>query len=316
VWRLWLPQLTAARPLLACTLAAATVTGCALVTGEQAGGPSGTGARYAARTPARARPSPGQTALASVVPAVGADPVTLAGQLATAERMIGTRGANPAALTRQALIVQLACLRLAAHPGWAGLVTARVPPAQRAAAVTDIKATADLLALTPPAARLPHWQITVAGSPAPLLADYRAAQAATGVGWSYLAAINFVETDFGRVAGPSSAGAQGPMQFMPATWASYGHGDIHNASDAILAAARYLAAHGAAGDIRSAVYAYNPSWLYVDAVLRYARRLRADPLALTGYYHRQVIYHLGSGWVLLPPGYGTNPAVHPIPLPQ
>jgi hypothetical protein len=62
------------------------------------------------------------------------------------------------------------------------------------------------------------------------------------VRWFYLAAINFVETDFGRVAGPSSAGAQGPMQFLPATWAIYGHGDIHRASDAIVAAARFLAA--------------------------------------------------------------------------
>jgi hypothetical protein len=62
------------------------------------------------------------------------------------------------------------------------------------------------------------------------------------------------------------------------------------------------------------VYAYNPSWTYVDAVLRYARRLRADPHALTGYYHRQVIYRLASGWVLLPSGYGTSPAVRAIPL--
>jgi len=80
-------------------------------------------------------------------------------------------------------------------------------------------------------------QLTAAENPGTLLADYRAAQAATGVGWSYLAAINFVETDFGRVAGPSSAGAQGPMQFMAATWAIYGHGNIHRPRNAILAAA-------------------------------------------------------------------------------
>ena len=217
-------------------------------------------------------------------------------------------------MARQALIVQLACLRLTAHPGWAGAVTAQVAPAQRAAAAADIAATADLVALTPPAARLPPWQIIAAENPAALRADYQAAQAATGVGWSYLAAINFVETDFGRVAGPSTAGAQGPMQFLPATWAIYGHGSIHRANDAILAAARFLAGHGAAGDIASAVYAYNPSWRYVDAVLRYASRLRHDPHALIGYYHRQVIYRLASGWVLLPSGYGINPAVRPIAL--
>jgi hypothetical protein len=217
-------------------------------------------------------------------------------------------------LARQALIVQLVCLRLTAHPGWVGTVLGRVPPAQRAAAAADIGATADLVALTPPATRLPPWRIIPAQSLAMLRGDYRAAQAATGVGWTYLAAINFVETDFGRIAGPSSAGAQGPMQFLPATWASYGHGDIHRPRAAIPAAARFLLAHGAAGDISTAVYAYNPSWTYVDAVLRYARRLRSSPHALTGYYDRQVIYRLGSGWVLLPSGYGTSHAVRAIPL--
>jgi membrane-bound lytic murein transglycosylase B len=104
------------------------------------------------------------------------------------------------------------------------------------------------------------------------------------------------------------------MQFLPATWAIYGHGDIHHARSAILAAGRLLADHGATRDIGSALYAYNPSWRYVDAVLRYASRLRHDPHALIGYYSHQVIYRLGRGWVLLPSGYGINPAVRAIPL--
>jgi hypothetical protein len=104
------------------------------------------------------------------------------------------------------------------------------------------------------------------------------------------------------------------MQFLPATWAIYGHGDIHRAKNAILAAARFLAAHGAAHDIGPALYAYNPSWRYVDAVLRYARRLRADPQALLGFYRRLVIYRMANGWVLLPSGYGSDPAVRAIPL--
>src|SRR5215469_5818109 len=156
--------------------------------------------------------------------------------------------------------------------------------------------------------------IVPALSLAALRADYRTAQAATGVGWSYLAAINFVETDFGRIAGPSSAGAQGPMQFLPATWAIYGHGDIHRPRAAIMAAARFLRARGASRAIGPALYAYNPSWRYVDAVLRYARRLRAGPQAFLGYYRRSVIYRLASGWVLLPSGYGSNPAVRAIPV--
>jgi membrane-bound lytic murein transglycosylase B len=248
------------------------------------------------------------------VPAVGADPAQLAGQLAAAERVLGAGAAAPADMARQALIVQLACLRVAAHPRWAEAVIARVAPAQRAAVATDIAATADLVALTPPRTRLPPWRIVPAGHLAALRADYQAAQAATGVRWFYLAAINFVETDFGRVDGRSTAGAQGPMQFLPATWAIYGHGSIHRPKDAILAAAHLLAASGAARDVGAALHAYNPSWRYVDAVLRYAHRLRRDPHALTGYYNRPVICRLASGWVLLPVGYGTDPSVRPIAL--
>jgi len=298
----------AVRGLLAagCAVAAGLVAGCA-VAGPSAAHPGRAAAGHLTRPPSRPDPSPGGTSRAGVVPAIGGDPARLASQLTTAERALGQGGAPAAVLARQALIVQLACLRLAAHPGWAKAVLGTVPPAQRAAAAADIAATADLVALTPPETRLPPWRIVPAQSLAILRADYRAAQAATGVGWSYLAAINFVETDFGRIAGPSSAGAQGPMQFLPATWASYGHGDIHRPRPAILAAARFLLAHGATADIGSALYGYNPSWRYVDAVRRYARQLRASPHALTGYYQHQIIYRLASGWVLLPAGYGTSP---------
>jgi len=245
---------------------------------------------------------------------VSSDPARLAVQLTAAEVALGRSGAPVPSLTRQALIIQLACLKLAAHPGRAGRVIRAVPLDWRAVVAADIRATADLVALTPPDAQLPPWRIIAAPSRAVLRADYRAAQAATGVGWSYLAAINFVETDFGRIAGPSSAGAQGPMQFLPATWAIYGHGDIHRPRAAIMAAARFLRARGASRAIGPALYAYNPSWRYVDAVLRYARRLRASPSALASYYRRQVICHLARGWVWLPTGYGTSPAIHAIPL--
>jgi len=104
------------------------------------------------------------------------------------------------------------------------------------------------------------------------------------------------------------------MQFLPATWAIYGHGNIHRSRAAIMAAARFLRARGAARAIGPALFAYNPSWRYVDAVLRYARRLRASPAALASYYRRQVICRLARGWVWLPPGYGTSPAVHAVTL--
>ncbi|MGV0802930.1 lytic transglycosylase domain-containing protein, partial [Mycolicibacterium elephantis] len=100
----------------------------------------------------------------------------------------------------------------------------------------------------------------------------------SGVGWNYLAAINFIETGFGRVTGVSTAGAQGPMQFLPTTFAAYGNGgDILSPRDSIMAAGRYLAANGFAHDRDHALYRYNNSNRYVRAVSDYAAVLAADP---------------------------------------
>ena len=142
-----------------------------------------------------------------------------------------------------------------------------------------------------------------------LLAAYRRAQARLAVPWEYLAAIHLVETRVGRIRGTSSAGAQGPMQFLPATWRRYGRGgDIQATDDAILAAARLLRANGAPTDMARAMYAYNPSRRYVRAVSAYAGQLRANQRAFLGYYHWQVFY----GDTLLPEGYPARP---PAPAP-
>jgi membrane-bound lytic murein transglycosylase B len=114
---------------------------------------------------------------------------------------------------------------------------------------------------------------------------YREARSRTGVSAKLLAAVNLVESDFGRVRNNSVSGAQGPMQFMPATWKTYGGGgDVQDPHDAILGAARFLAAAGARHDEAGALYRYNPSALYVTAVSRYANRMRSDPLAFYGLY--------------------------------
>lgn len=95
---------------------------------------------------------------------------------------------------------------------------------------------------------------------AELLAAYHDAEAALGVPWAYLAAINVVETRAGRIRGCSPAGVQGPMQFMPSNWRRYGAGgDVDSVHDAILAAARMLGANGAPADMPGALYAYNHS---------------------------------------------------------
>jgi murein DD-endopeptidase MepM/ murein hydrolase activator NlpD len=107
---------------------------------------------------------------------------------------------------------------------------------------------------------------------------WRDAGAAYGIPWQVLAAINKVESNFGRNMGPSSAGAIGWMQFMPSTWLRWGVDadgdgvtDPWRAADAIYAAARYLAASGGQTDISRAVFSYNHAQWYVDEVLATAR---------------------------------------------
>ena len=108
--------------------------------------------------------------------------------------------------------------------------------------------------------------------------------------------MNFVESAFGRLRNESTAGAQGPMQFIPSTWRAYGMGgDIHDPHDAILGAANYLHASGARGDYRGALHAYNPSSAYVDAVLRYARRMRRSSDTFYALYSWQVFVNTPSG---------------------
>jgi membrane-bound lytic murein transglycosylase B len=131
--------------------------------------------------------------------------------------------------------------------------------------------------------------VTLHLDPAPpagqLLADYRLAQSRFGVRWQTLAAVNLVESAFGRVGNTSSAGAQGPMQFLPATWKAYGlGGDIHSPRDAVLGAGNYLHQSGAPADERRALFAYNHSRLYVRAVQDYAHAMARDPLGFLTLY--------------------------------
>jgi hypothetical protein len=126
--------------------------------------------------------------------------------------------------------------------------------------------------------------------PADTLLDHlREAESRFGVDWEVLAAVMLIETRMGRVVSRSSAGAQGPMQFLPSTWDAYGMGgDVHEERDAILGAANYLRASGAPGDYRLALYRYNPLRSYVTAVTAYASVMRRDPDAFYAYYNWQV----------------------------
>jgi Transglycosylase SLT domain len=122
-----------------------------------------------------------------------------------------------------------------------------------------------------------------------LLPIYQAAGTAYGVPWQVLAAINEVETDYGRDLSVSSAGAEGWMQFLPSSWATYGvdangdgFKDPYNPADAIFAAARYLRAAGAATNLRGAILAYNHSQAYVESVMLRAKLLGGTPSELLG----------------------------------
>src|SRR5918994_1525762 len=113
-----------------------------------------------------------------------------------------------------------------------------------------------------------------------LLPIYRAASERYGIPWEILAAINAMETEYGRNLAVSSAGARGWMQFMPGTWATYGvdanrdgRRDPNDPVDAIFAAARYLRAAGAPADMGAALYAYNHAHWYVRGVVARARSI-------------------------------------------
>ncbi len=139
------------------------------------------------------------------------------------------------------------------------------------------------------AAGVPGYFVDAFPIPPFLLSIYQAAELAYGVPWEVLAAINEIETNFGRDGGTSSAGAVGWMQFLPSTWAHYGvdatgdgRADPANPVDAIFSAGRYLHAAGAAGDLRRALFAYNHAGWYVDEVLARARLFRGLPRQLVG----------------------------------
>lgn len=122
-----------------------------------------------------------------------------------------------------------------------------------------------------------------------LLPIFQAAGAAYDIPWQVLAAINEVETDYGRDLSVSSAGAEGWMQFLPSSWAQYGvdangdgYKDPYNPADAIFAAARYLRAAGGDTNIRGAIFAYNHSQQYVESVMLRAELLGGTPSELLG----------------------------------
>ena len=198
------------------------------------------------------------------------------------------------ALHQQRLYLALGLRRTAAGEA----VIRRLPRELRPNARDVLTARRALVRLNPPTTRpLSSFRTGPAEPAERLRRHYLEAQRRFGVPWHVLAAVNFVETAFGKVLSPSTAGAQGPMQFLPSTWRAYGlGGDIHDPRDSILGAANYLRASGAPGNLRRALYAYNHSELYVDAVLAYASVMRRDLRAFYGFHAWQVFVRTRSGY--------------------
>ncbi|MFN8161763.1 MAG: lytic murein transglycosylase [Solirubrobacterales bacterium] len=136
---------------------------------------------------------------------------------------------------------------------------------------------------------VPNFLIDSFEIPPFLLPIYQACGTEYDIPWEVLASINKIETAFGTNLNVSTAGAEGWMQFMPATWADWGvdangdrRKDPYNPVDAICAAARYLRAAGGSAHLYDAIFAYNHADWYVQEVLLYARAYSRLPDALVG----------------------------------
>jgi soluble lytic murein transglycosylase-like protein len=203
----------------------------------------------------------------------------------------------PEELERYALYEQRMAFALAGDRTLRRRVIPKLPGRERWGVRDEVQAQVDLSTLARgwPIKRERDYRTGEAEDASKLWRFYGRANRRFGVSRSLLAAVNLVESNFNRLRSDSVAGAQGPMQFIPSTWDAYGMGgDIHDPHDAIMGAANYLHANGAPGDDANALYHYNPSQLYVDAVLRYARRMQS-PAAFRFYYARSLFVRAKGG---------------------
>ncbi len=257
-----------------------------------------------AATQASARSSPASRAY----PQLPDEPAALAALFSQVEEALRSPATAPAELPALGHQEQVIIRRLARRPELAKAVRQELP--QRWWSVLDLHLAArrEFVAMQagrPGSATVPAWRIIPPEPAEALLGYYRKAQAATGIPWEVLAAINLVESGMGRIDGVSIADARGPMQFLPSTWAErgIGHGDIRDPHDAIQAAARYLVRRGGLKDIRKGLWGYNNSDHYVRGVLAYAALLRQDPAAFNGLYHWEIHFMSKAGDLWLPVGY-------------
>lgn len=237
------------------------------------------------------------------VPSQASDTAALLMSVETALRNRSTPAALLPDLGHQQQVIYRV---LAAEPKRAQAVFSHLDPHWRSVAERHVAARREFLGMVRrKPSTVPAWRIIPPEPLEQLLAHYRKAEAATGIAWEVLAAVNLVETGMGRIDGVSVANAQGPMQFLPTTWAEagIGAGNIRDPHDAIQAAARYLVRRGGLENIRRGLWGYNNSDHYGNAVLLYASLMQEDPQAVVGLYHWEIHYNAKQGDLWLPVGY-------------
>ena len=240
-------------------------------------------------------------------PLVPADTAELATLLAAVEEVLRDPATPPEALPDLGHQQQVIYRVLSTDQPRANQVVNALPPRWRSVAERHLAARREFVRMSRGRGptMLPAWRIIQPEPADKLLSYYQKAEAATGIEWEVLAAVNLVETGMGRIDGVSVANAQGPMQFLPTTWAEpgIGAGDIRDPHDAIQAAARYLVRRGGLQDIRRGLWGYNNSDYYGRAVMLYASLMKEDPAAYTGLYHWEIHFNAATGDLWLPVGY-------------
>jgi len=240
-------------------------------------------------------------------PLVPAEPAELASLLAAVEQTLRDSATPAEALPDLGHQQQVIYRVLSTDQPRSQQVINALPPRWRSVAERHLAARREFLRMSRGRGptMLPAWQIIQPEPAANLLSYYRKAEAATGIEWEVLAAVNLVESGMGRIDGVSVANAQGPMQFLPTTWAEpgIGAGNIRDPNDAIQAASRYLVRRGGLQDIRRGLWGYNNSDYYGRAVLLYASLMKEDPAAYTGLYHWEIHFNAADGDLWLPVGY-------------
>src|SRR6201987_4706877 len=220
---------------------------------------------------------------------LASDPARLADDLVADEHVLRDPLSSEAVLRAVARRQQAAYYALGRDPEWNPAARSRIPPSLLEIYDRNVDARRQLTAMSEGQTQdtLPAWRIDPP-TPADALRGYC------------------------RVAGVTTAGALGPMQFLPSTFDAYGEGgDILSPHDSIVAAGHYLAVNGFADHREYALYRYNNSNQYVQAVNDYAAVLAAEPAAFAGYYRWEVYFNTTAGDVRLPTGYS---ATSPIPV--